>query len=158
MLGKLLLTGVVGAGLAIGFLWPTTPSASGVSPAVGPSEVILYRAPDKHYYAEVRVNGHAVNFMVDTGAEQIALTERDARSAGLAIDPARYEVIGDGASGIVRGQAVKLKSLELNGISRQNVDAFVIQGASVSLLGQSFLEQVDEVVIRKGEMRLRFGG
>jgi hypothetical protein len=30
-----------------------------------------------------------------------------------------------------------------------------VPGASVSLLGQPFLEKVDEIVIRKGEMRLR---
>ena len=36
-----------------------------------------------------------------------------------------------------------------------NAKAVVLQGASVSLLGQPFLENVDEIVIRKGEMTLR---
>ncbi len=56
---------------------------------------------------------------------------------------------------MVRGQYVELKGLELDGIKQSDAKAVVIQGASVSLLGQPFLEDVDEIVIRKGEMILR---
>jgi aspartyl protease family protein len=93
--------------------------------------------------------------MIDTGASETALTEDDARQIGIPIDDAKYEVIGDGASGIVRGQYVELKSLELGEIRQQNAKAVIVQGATVSLLGQPFLEQVDEIVIRNGEMRLK---
>jgi len=34
----------------------------------------------------------------------------------------------------------------------------VVEGANVSLLGQPFLENIDEIVIRKGEMLLRDQG
>jgi aspartyl protease family protein len=153
MIGKLAIPGVIAAGAAIGLLWPTAPRSNA---AVTPSDVVLSRDSDKHFYADTKVNGHNVRFMIDTGAEQIALTEADAVSAGLQPDPQNYEVLGDGASGMVRGQHVQLKSLELNGMRRENVEAVIIQGATASLLGQSFLEQVDEIVIRKGEMRLRF--
>jgi predicted aspartyl protease len=66
-------------------------------------------------------------------------------------------VIGDGASGMVRGQYVELKSIDLGGITQRDTKAVVVQGSSVSLLGQPFLENVDEIVIRKGEMRLKAG-
>ena len=36
-----------------------------------------------------------------------------------------------------------------------NAKAVVVQGATVSLLGQPFLESIDEIVIRKSEMVLR---
>ena len=154
MIGKLALAGVIAGGVAIGLLWPT----GGRSDAgVTTTELVLTRDSDKHYYADAKVNGHNVRFMVDTGAEQIGLTEEDAVAAGFQPDPANYEVLGEGASGMVRGQHVQLKSLELNGIKHENVDAVIIQGATASLLGQSFLDQVNEIVIRKGEMRLRFG-
>lgn len=151
MLGKLAVTAVIGMGLAVGLLWPTPSSAPGVG-----EELVISRSSDKHYYADASVNGRPVQFMVDTGAEQIALTEADARSVGLAVDPSRYEVVGDGASGIVLGQHVQLRTLELNGHTAQNVDAVVVKGASVSLLGQAFLETLDEILIRKNQMRLRF--
>jgi predicted aspartyl protease len=56
---------------------------------------------------------------------------------------------------MVRGQYVQLKNIDLNGIRQNDARAVIIPGATVSLLGQPFLETVDEIVIRKGEMRLR---
>ena len=75
--------------------------------------------------------------------------------SGIAVDPSKYEVIGDGASGLVRGQFVQLQSIDVNGIHQQNAQAVIVPGATVSLLGQPFLEKVDEIVIRQGEMRLK---
>ena len=65
---------------------------------------MISRSGDLHYYADAKVNGRQVHFMVDTGSSETALTEADAKSAGIAVDPGKYEVIGEGASGIVRGQ------------------------------------------------------
>ena len=56
---------------------------------------------------------------------------------------------------MVRGQYVELKSIDVGGIRESDAKAVVVQGANVSLLGQPFLENVDEIVIRKGEMLLR---
>jgi aspartyl protease family protein len=117
--------------------------------------VVIARSSDHHYYADAVVNGRPVHFMIDTGASETALTEADAQQIGLQVDPRKYEVIGDGASGMVRGQYVELKSIDLNGIRQENAKAVIVPGASVSLLGQPFLEKVDEIVIRKSEMRLR---
>ena len=56
---------------------------------------------------------------------------------------------------MVRGQYIELSKVDLGGIEQKSTKAVVVQGASVSLLGQPFLENVDEIVIRKGEMTLR---
>lgn len=141
-------------GTAIGVFWPTHKAAT---PASAPSsvEVTLERNSDRHFYADANVNGHAVRFLVDTGASEIALTEEDARKAGLTVDPSKYELVGEGASGIVRGQYVQLKDVQLDGIRLGDAKAVIVQGANISLLGQPFLENVDEIVIRKDEMVLR---
>lgn len=153
MLERALLVVTIAGGAAAGLLWPTHRSAT---PAPAEAiEVTLQRSSDRHFYAEASVNGKPVRFLVDTGASEIALTEEDARKIGISVDPAKYELIGQGASGMVRGQYVELKGLELDGIKQSDAKAVVIQGASVSLLGQPFLEDVDEIVIRKGEMILR---
>src|SRR2546421_8306268 len=155
MIEKVAIVGVIGAGLAIGLLWPTHHSrASGADTTAG-AEVVVERSSDHHYYADANVNGHSVHFMIDTGAGETALTEADARAIGIPIDPSKYQVIGDGASGLVRGQYVQLKTIDLNGIRQQDAEAVIVPGANVSLLGQPFLEKVDEIVIRQGEMRLR---
>jgi aspartyl protease family protein len=153
MFEKLAIFGTIGAGVAIGLLWPTAhPSRTAISASA--ADVVIERSSDHHYYADAQVNGRPVHFMIDTGASETALTPEDAQSIGIAIDPNRFEVIGDGASGMVRGQYVQLKSIDLGRIKQPDAKAVIVQGATVSLLGQPFLEKVDEIVIRQGEMRL----
>ena len=152
MIEKFAIAGTVVAGLAIGLLWPSSAKQSEPRPG---AEVVIERSSDHHYYTDVSVNGRPVHVMIDTGAGETALTEADAREIGLPINPNNYEVIGDGASGMVRGQYVQLKSIDMNGIRQNDAKAVVVAGATVSLLGQPFLERVDEIVIRGGEMRLR---
>src|SRR6266496_789209 len=102
MFQKLALVATIGAGIAIGLLWPT-PQRSTASPATASgTEVVIERGSDHHYYTDAAVNGRSVRFMIDTGASETALTETDAEAIGLKIDPSKYEVIGDGASGMVR--------------------------------------------------------
>jgi len=155
MFGKLAIVATVAAGLAIGFLWPTPQRSKAAIAGDAGTEVVIERNSDHHYYTDAEVNGHSVHFMIDTGASATALTESDAQAIGINVDRSKYEVIGDGASGMVRGQYVQLKSIDVGGIRQQDAQAVIVEGASVSLLGQPFLEKVDEIVIRQGEMRLR---
>jgi aspartyl protease family protein len=154
MIERVLFLATIAGGATLGILWPLSESES-PSRAQAVVEVNLERSSDRHFYAEATVNGRPVRFLVDTGAGEIALTEEDAKKAGLAVDPSQYELIGHGASGIVRGQYVELDELDLGGIRETNAKAVVIQGASVSLLGQPFLENLDEIVIRKANMTLK---
>jgi aspartyl protease family protein len=153
MLERVLFVVTIAGGATLGVFWPL--SRNETPAATAPLEVTLDRSADKHFYANANVNGRDIRFLVDTGASETALTEEDARKAGIAIDPLQYELLGQGASGIVRGQYVELKNIELGGIHEKNAKAVVVQGATVSLLGQPFLESIDEIVIRKGEMVLR---
>ena len=160
MLDKLAVGATIGAGLAIGLLWPTG-HGSGSSPLPSPSgsaDVVIARSGDRHYYADATVNGAPVRFMIDTGASETALTEADARNIGILVDPSNYEVVGDGPSGIVRGQYVQIKSIDLGQFRQRDVKTLVMQGAPVSLLGQPFLENVEQIVISHGEMRLSANG
>lgn len=154
MIERALFLVTIAGGATLGVFWPLNKNDT---PAAAPSalEITLQRGADRHFYADAAVNGSEVRFLVDTGASEIALTEKDARAVGIAVDPDKYEFIGQGASGMVRGQYVELKKIELGGIRETNARAVVVQGANVSLLGQPFLEGVDEIVIRKGEMILR---
>jgi aspartyl protease family protein len=156
MFEKLAIAGTIAAVVTLGFLWPASRhSPQGLHDA---TDVVIERNSDGHFYVDAEVNGHPVHFMIDTGASETALTEEDARSVGIAVDPDRFEVIGDSTSGIVRGQYVQLKSIEFNGIEQQDPQVVVVQGASVSLLGQPFLEKIDEIIIHRDEMRLRPNG
>lgn len=154
MIERALFVVTIAGGAALGVFWPLnkTETPAAASSAI---EVTLERSADKHFYAEASVNGRHVRFLVDTGASETALTEEDARKIGIAVDPNQYELLGQGASGMVRGQYIELKDIRLGDIRSENAKAVVVQGATVSLLGQPFLESIDEIVIRKGEMVLR---
>jgi aspartyl protease family protein len=132
-------------------------SASSSQPAfdVGSGSITLDRERDGHFYADARVNGAAVRFLVDTGASVIALSEADARSAGLAFNPGQVQVIGTGASGEVRGQFVRLNRVELGLKSVSDAPAVVLESGDRSLLGQSFLSQFGSVEIHGNTMVLR---
>jgi len=150
---KTLLICTVVLGTALGLAWPAYDRAQlGSAPA---TEVALDRSSDHHFYAEAKVDGKPVRFLVDTGSSAIALTEEDARAVGIEIKSGEYELVGQGASGLVRGKAAKVGRIELGPIRQDDVRIMVVEGAEVSLLGQPFLEQLEEIVIRKDRMLLR---
>lgn len=153
---KLALAGVVAAGVGIGLLWPASRAESGGSAAV--HELVIDRAADGHYYADVEVNGAPVRFLIDTGTTTIALSQEDAKKAGISFSPSEFELIGQGASGMVRGKDVTLGKIAFNGVDQTDVKAAVVEGTPTSLLGAQFLDTMDEIVIRKGEMTLRKRG
>ena len=108
-----------------------------------------------HYFADVSVNGRNIDFLVDTGASMVALTEADARKAGIQFDRSRFTVIGSGASGPVRGQMVTINSISLQGKRVANVRGAVLEGSDMSLLGQSFLNEMRSIEMKDGKMVIR---
>ena len=55
-----------------------------------------------HFQTEARVDGSYLNFMVDTGATVIALTERDAARVGIHPAPVDYTANVSTANGTVK--------------------------------------------------------
>lgn len=105
-------------------------------------DTVLTRESNGHFYATAEVNGQPVRFVVDTGASIIALTQDDARRIGVAFHPDKFEVVAEGAGGPVRGQRVRLNEVRLDGKSGYDLGAVVLEGGTVSLLGQNYLRTV----------------
>lgn len=141
------------------------PSKSGLPPAgeamrvTIPSEprrdTELRRENNGHFYVHAKVNGQLVRFVVDTGATIVALTEEDAERVGLKVNPATYQIVGEGAGGAVRGQVVTLGSIEVEGKLVNDVEGVVLEGGSMSLLGQAYLSRLTEVKMSGEYMVLR---
>lgn len=125
------------------------------APKVTPEGLELRRQPGGHFLAEGRVNGHSLDFVVDTGATAVALTVADARRAGIPVDPSRFQPIGVGASGPVRGQPILIDRVEVAGREARRIPGAVIEGLQFNLLGQSYLSQLEEVSLRGDRMVLR---
>lgn len=122
--------------------------------APSPNGIVLERAPDGHFYADAKVNGTDVRFLVDTGATGVVLTRADARRAS--IGAGEFSARGIGAGGEVRLQPVTLARLTLGTAAVDNLPAMVAGGnLPVSLLGQSLLRRWGEVTIAGDRMVLR---
>ncbi|MCM8558183.1 retropepsin-like aspartic protease family protein [Sphingomicrobium sediminis] len=119
------------------------PSARNASMSSGP--VKFDRGAGGHFYANANIRGSTIRFLVDTGATGVALTEADARKIGLHFSPSEYRVVGRQVSGLVRGKNVTLDSITVGSKTVRNVDAVIIQGGTMSLLGQSFLTRAGKL-------------
>lgn len=127
-------------------------SASSMT-ASGGGALRLSRESDGHFYADVKINGTPIRFLVDTGASGVALSRSDAQRAGIALGPIT-ETVGEGASGAVLGQWTHLDRVELGGRTATGVNAVVLAGGDMSLLGQSVLREF-AIDVRGDEMVLR---
>ena len=150
---------VVAVGVVIGLLLPSgTPAPAAAAPGSA-REVVLTRGSTGHFFTDAHVNGKpGVKFIVDTGASIVALTMDDAQKLGIPVDPAKFTIIGEGASGAVRGQRVMLDSVDVDGIRVDNVRGVILESSTLSLLGQSFLGSVDQVSIAGDYLSLKDGG
>ncbi len=118
--------------------------------------IVLPRQSDGHYYLTLEINGVPVDFVVDTGASQVVLTQQDARRVGFDLAELTYLGRANTANGEVRTAPVRLKSVRLGDISDSRVRA-VVNGGEMdgSLLGMSYLNRFDSITISNGELILR---
>lgn len=118
--------------------------------------IIVSRDHRGHFQVDARVDGRHLNFMVDTGATVVALTESEA--AGLGIHPAPYEFVVDvkTANGTVRGAPIKLDRIEVGDIVVRDVAALVMPDRALSdnLLGLSFLSRLRRFEYTGGKLVL----
>lgn len=119
------------------------------------STVSVPRSFDGHYHLILDINGTPVEFIVDTGASQVVLSQRDAARIGL--DPAdlTYSGSANTANGVVRTAPVVLDQVGLEGITDRNVPA-VVNGGGMdrSLLGMTYLGLYNRIEITNGELVL----
>ena len=115
----------------------------------------LPRAPDGHYYLDAQVNGAALRFVVDTGATDIVLSQRDAEAAGFDLDTLAFVGSANTANGIVRTAPVWLDSFEIGPLRDTGLRAVVNEGVlDESLLGMSYLQRFGRVEIADGKLIL----
>lgn len=108
-----------------------------VTDASGRAMVVLEQGQGGHYVAEGTVNGQAVNFLVDTGATDVAISEREARRLGLDFGP---KVTVMTAAGPAQAWVTRLDRVEVGGLVVRDVRASIAPGlGDQALLGMSFL-------------------
>jgi len=132
--------------------------AGEINPAMAeqrsPTELVLRKASDGHFYAAVEVNGKEIRMLADTGASTVVLSEADARAAGIDTDGLAFDLTVSTANGEASAARVKLGELRVGSIVRRNVTAAVTRGLSGSLLGMSFFSTLSRFDMSRDELVL----
>ncbi|MEM1351978.1 MAG: TIGR02281 family clan AA aspartic protease [Pseudomonadota bacterium] len=119
------------------------------------NRVEVPRHPSGHYFIRANVNGVPVDFVLDTGATEMVLTQADARRIG--IDPANLNYVSRAmtANGEVRTAPVELATVSLGPFTDEDVRAVVNAGEmSQSLMGMTYLQHWGRIEIAGGVLTL----
>lgn len=97
-----------------------------------------------HFFTPGRINGLAVDFLVDTGATSVAMNLPTAKALGLNYRVGKKISIST-ANGIGTAYVVMLDSVRVGDVEVRNVEAAVNMGdfPTEILLGNSYLSRVD---------------
>ena len=123
------------------------PDASGIP------RVVLKQNHVNQYVANGRINGQPVEFLVDTGAVDVAMPYGVALRLNLQLRSGGLSKTGNGN---IQSWSAQLDSVDVGGLVASRVKATVLpnlQGEQV-LLGMSYLRHM-ELVLAGGELTLR---
>lgn len=110
-----------------------------------------------HFEIAATVNGHTTPMIFDTGASAVVLTRADAEAAGIDLSQLRYAIPVSTANGTGMAARTRLKTIEVGGISRRNIPAFVAEDGALetSLLGMTFLETLGRYSVTQNSLELQ---
>lgn len=116
-----------------------------VQPAT--TEVKVWGDRNGMYFTTGSINGHLVNFLVDTGATSVAMNANQAQRLGIDFRYIGQRSQVSTASGIAVAYNIKLNSVKVGEIELRNINAVVIDGDFPVdvLLGMSFLGSLEMV-------------
>jgi aspartyl protease family protein len=105
----------------------------------GGREIVLAAGPGGHFVTHGSINGRTVQFMVDTGATSVALSQAEADRIGLDYKSGR-RALSNTANGTVPVHLLTLSAVRLGEVTVANVSAVVMPAQMpYVLLGNSFL-------------------
>ena len=103
------------------------------------TQIVLSAVSGGHFLTQGAINGHATQFMVDTGATTVAMGADEARRMGIKFEDGE-RFYGSTANGTVVGYRVSLTTVRIQDVEVHNVEAAVLpQPMPHILLGNTFL-------------------
>lgn len=146
---------LVAGALWWGFAWWEARQRAGLAPyLLTGGELVIPRSPDGHFYVPGEINHVRVQFLVDTGASAVAISDQVARQAGL---PEGAPITVRTANGDRDARRVTNVPVKAGHLTRNDVTVttgLALGSADDALLGQSFLRHFDVQIDGSG-MRLR---
>ena len=119
-----------------------SPASVGSAPASGGGDRIVLSADSRgHFLTQGSINNRPVQFLVDTGASDVALGQSEAERLGLDYRSGR-RVLMNTANGTAEGWRLKLRAVRVGEVTVYEVDAVVTPiPMPAVLLGNSFLNR-----------------
>lgn len=122
---------------------------------VAEGKIEVPRGFDGHYHLVLELDNVPVEFIVDTGASDVVLSQDDAKRIGLNMDDLVFSGSANTANGRVRTADAKVQSVRLGNISDENLRVSVNGGdMDGSLLGMSYLQRFEHIEITEDTLTL----
>ncbi|MBY4596981.1 retropepsin-like aspartic protease family protein [Ottowia caeni] len=116
-------------------------SVGGAPSGDGGDRIVLSADSRGHFFTQGSINNRPVQFMVDTGASDVALGQSEADRLGIdykSATPVRMNT----ANGVAQGWRLKLRNVKVGEVTLYDVDAVVTPlPMPAVLLGNSFLNR-----------------
>ena len=143
------------AAIAAFGLWGDLERHLGVQSDNGNKRIEIPISLNGHYNLRLRINDVPVDFVVDTGATDIVLSQADASRIGLDLGQLAFTERASTANGIVETARVTLDKIEIANVIDRNVSAIVNKGELFgSLLGMGYLQRWGRIEIENGVLSL----
>lgn len=116
----------------------------------------FHRGFDGHFLVASTVDGQSMALLFDTGASAVVLSYADARRAGIDVSHLTFDTPVTTANGTGRAAIVTLDSIEIGGIKRRDIPAFVAERGALngSLLGMTFLQTLSRYTVAGDQLEL----
>ena len=134
----------------------SAPVASDATPSNGRRSHTIAKDSRGHFTTDGRVDGRRLDFMVDTGASVIALTESSAARIGIRPSRSDFNAPVSTANGVVKAARARLDSVDIGGLEVRDVQAMILPDdvLSENLLGLSYLSRLRRFEYAGGKLLL----
>ena len=118
---------------------PVSLGGGGGGSGGGGSQIVLTAGTGGHFVTQGSINGRAVEFLVDTGATNVAMGQDVARRLGIDFEKGQLGRSST-ANGVVNTYRIRLAKVRIQDVEVYDVEASVLPGSMPNiLLGNSFL-------------------